>query len=389
LAGALDHKRYIDRTKNLEFSKRFEAWIAEGRIPPFACLFPETEIGYIADKDKPGKDIVQLAFLVRDDQGNVLVSHRADFGGDKAAGHTVTVGDSVLVGWSPIELPEGRGHPASERDMLYAYHREVPVLPGYPPQCAFIGLIRNELERRIADTIHTLRYYFYLFEMSYPGAPDFSKIRFQKDKDDQPRSFHAIDDALASAVQDKKADLRALEAASGNDYSRLGYGKSTLVRPSKGNLPPFLDHPPGVFISHATSDDAVADRIAKKLGEAGISVWCDHRTLCPGQTWPWEISDAIKYGPCFILLCSEASLKSKAVQDEAALALERRKREPEFLVIPVVLEGGDKMQYVPKIISSTIWAADLREAGKRDAQIEELVARAREKIARCNYLFTM
>lgn len=379
MAGALDNKLFINRAEKPVFVERFEKWISQGVIPPFAFLFQEAETGFVDDKNKLGKDIIQFGFLLRDEKGNVLVSRRAMFGNNTVAGHTVTVGDSVLVGWSPVELPDGRRFPASEMDIRYIFHREVPELAGTPPKCSFIGLVRNQRRKTLMGAVHILQYYFYLFDMQYADTPDFSRVRFRKDQDDQPQAFVPINRDLADTVQDKKADLRALEAVTGSTFPHLDYGESILLKPLPGSLPPFKVHPPGVFISHATSDDTAANLIANSLQKAGISVWCDHRTILPGQSWQWEIADAIKYGPGFVVLCSEASQKSSWVQKEVSMAIERKKHEMGYLLVPVVLEGKGKLDHVFESIRNLLWVADFRDNADRQSQIDALVALARKQ----------
>ncbi len=40
-----------------------------------------------------------------------------------------------------------------------------------------------------------------------------------------------------------------------------------------------------VFISHATKDDAVVDKIFDALDKAGIDTWVDHKRLKPSDDW--------------------------------------------------------------------------------------------------------
>ncbi len=203
--------------------------------------------------------------------------------------------------------------------------------------------------------------------------PDFSRIRFRKDKNDLPKFFVPVDRKLVHAVQAKKADLRALEAITGSAFLDVDYGDSLFLPPSPTHLPPYLNHPPGVFLSHATADDATANLLADMIQKAGVSVWCDHHSLWPGQSWRWEISDAIRYGPCFVVLCSEASAKSQGVREEVQLALERKISDKDYLLLPAVLDGEDKFDHVDSSIRDSIWVADLRNRADRPDRINYLV----------------
>ncbi len=66
-----------------------------------------------------------------------------------------------------------------------------------------------------------------------------------------------------------------------------------------------------IFISHATKDDAVVDRIAGGLNAAGLETWIDHQHgLKPGVDWSLGIDQAINTCACGLFIMSSASLKS-------------------------------------------------------------------------------
>ncbi len=66
-----------------------------------------------------------------------------------------------------------------------------------------------------------------------------------------------------------------------------------------------------IFISHATADDAIVDRIAVALNKAHIDTWIDHQHgLKPGDDWSLGIDKAINTCDCGLFVLSPASVKS-------------------------------------------------------------------------------
>lgn len=380
MARGVDHKRYVDRIRNRDFADRVDSWGSSGHIPSFAAVFPETELGHIADSEKSDKYIIQLGFLILNHEGKALLTKRAKFSTKSQHGHTVSTGCSVLVSWSPLDLPCGRRFPASEQDIAELFHKEVPPISNQEPEFRFLGLARNNVRKESGTGVFEMSYFFYLFAAQYGGEPDFSTVSYRKDKDDKPMGFFPIDGSLAQKVADKKVDLRALEAASGSDFSSLGHGESILIRPKPGGLPPFLEHPPGVFISHATSDDMAVDWLADRLRSKGITtLFYDHQAIRSGDDWATRISDAIKYGPCFVVICSKSSSLSLPVQNEVGQAVARKERDSGFLILQIVLEGQDVRDYLPPSLKN-LWATDLRDPTTRDAKADSLLLQIQRQV---------
>jgi|GEM_PF-1715767 len=81
---------------------------------------------------------------------------------------------------------------------------------------------------------------------------------------------------------------------------------------------------PDVFISHATAEDAAADRLAEALHAAGLSTWVDHQGgINPGDPdWDDKIRAAIVDCTAGLLLLSPASLASDICKAECKLVRE-------------------------------------------------------------------
>lgn len=365
----MDVKRFICRETNAAFSEKMQHLFDLGQIVPFSVLFPETVCRAITNEDKKSKDIIQFGFLVSDCDGKVLLTYRTPLSEDKQAGHVISVKESVLVGWSPvISIPGEHPYPMSDDDILWAYHQEVRDSHLRKARVRFLGLVQNEIKG--------IRFYFYLFNVSYAErAPDLTGLL--KDKHDLLCAYHSVDDSLFELVRDKKADLRALELYSGRDLGRFDMGKSHVVPFSLDTKPPFRIHAPDVFISHATQDDGVASRIADACSSAGLTCWTDHQSLKAGNIWFKEIEAGIKYGGCFLLLCSRSSVNSQSVADEVLMALERQDRWHSYPIVPLVLDGDKKREVIPASLGHC-QAWDMRNVKDRDSQIPALIDRIKE-----------
>ncbi|MBZ0296278.1 MAG: toll/interleukin-1 receptor domain-containing protein, partial [Anaerolineae bacterium] len=65
-----------------------------------------------------------------------------------------------------------------------------------------------------------------------------------------------------------------------------------------------------VFISHATRDNAVANRIYERLTEAGIRCWLDNVEIQPGADWLIQVEQAVKESSHGLFLLSPAAIKT-------------------------------------------------------------------------------
>jgi non-specific serine/threonine protein kinase len=77
---------------------------------------------------------------------------------------------------------------------------------------------------------------------------------------------------------------------------------------------------PYVFISYASADRARVLPVVDALRETGIEVWFDQQDIVAGTNWGGSIVDAIEGCAALVLLSSAASLASRNVRQEIALA---------------------------------------------------------------------
>ncbi len=88
-----------------------------------------------------------------------------------------------------------------------------------------------------------------------------------------------------------------------------------------------------VFISYASEDRPLAERLAGGLEEAGLSVWWD-RQIQVGSEWDKTIEEALAAATCVVVLWTMHAKGSRWVRAEARHALNQHK------LIPVLVEAN-------------------------------------------------
>lgn len=379
MGGGLDHKRFLDRTRDVEAAARLDRWLSERRVPPLAWFFAESSTAAIDDDRKPGKEILQFGFLLEDPEGRVLPHHRAGFVSKTSpSGHTITTGRSVIASWSPVQTLRGRHCPETDADLRAAIAREVPSIPGAPsPLIRFLGVVRR-VRGPVEAPTHFL---FYLFALTYVGAAPLG-CALVKDRDDVfETEFVPIDAALLSDLAKKPVDRAALALATRTPFS---HGAELMIVSAQDDpTHPYSRHAGRVFVSYASADRARVQPVVDALREAGISVWMDQQVLRSGEVWYEEADDAVAYAHCVLAFCSSAAAKSANVAHEVDVAVLRarvlgsRIEPPTFAILPVALEGERPESFVPTALKDLV-AFDLRREHGRPAATAELVVRVRE-----------
>ncbi len=371
-----DYKRYIDEQANPEFAAKMRQYFDSGRIPPFAMVFPETQKRQIASEDKPGKQIIQFSFLLTNAHAEVLPYSRTELVPKKASmGHEISLGRSVLVGWSPAEL-NGRQFPQSEEDMRDALSNEVtPSANELPPEIYFLGLARRTMSLEDGQTV---LYYFYIFECRYSGPGPVGKWLLKDRNDRLAETFVPVDDALLASLGKNRVDLRALEALTDRDFSARDSHDCYLL-PGRDAYPPFMVRSPGVFFCHSSLDKRFVEELAARLEKLGIPTWVDKGRIEGGNIWFEKAFEAIKYCQVFLFVASANTVDSIPCKDELDQALNRQRRlhenpsKPVYEIIPVALEGDKTQSYLPKALVD-MHAIDLRDPVRKQG-LAELIAR--------------
>ncbi len=100
--------------------------------------------------------------------------------------------------------------------------------------------------------------------------------------------------------------------------------------------------PREAFLSHASSDRRIADRISKVLAKHGIAFWYSRTNILGAQQWHDEIGIALERCDTFIVLLSPASVRSRWVRHELMYAL----RESQYAnrITPLLVKPCDPSQ---------------------------------------------
>lgn len=93
-----------------------------------------------------------------------------------------------------------------------------------------------------------------------------------------------------------------------------------------------------VFISHSTTDDAVATKIVAHLEKQNIVCWMAPRDTRSHTTFPAQITQAVRECPIFLLLVSKLSMDSSHVEREISLAIDKKISPGYKYIIPLMLE---------------------------------------------------
>jgi hypothetical protein len=114
---------------------------------------------------------------------------------------------------------------------------------------------------------------------------------------------------------------------------------------------PIPERPYQAFLSHATADKRqVVDGIHAWCRGAGMQVWYDSENL-HGMIYT-EIGKAIAQSQAGIIVLSEASVTSGAVQQEYNLLLREKSKWPDFQIVPIRIdrcEVPDALRIVKRI----------------------------------------
>ncbi|HVA50890.1 MAG TPA: toll/interleukin-1 receptor domain-containing protein [Pirellulales bacterium] len=99
-----------------------------------------------------------------------------------------------------------------------------------------------------------------------------------------------------------------------------------------------------VFISHASSDRDLADRLSGKLREAGIDVW-DPSSIFPGDNWALETGNALAQSEVMVVLYTKNAREIATLSQDVQYALTqgnyRGRVIPVFIGLSTVEAGKD------------------------------------------------
>jgi hypothetical protein len=111
-----------------------------------------------------------------------------------------------------------------------------------------------------------------------------------------------------------------------------------------------------VFLSHHSADKPGVESLAFALLERGIRPWFDKWDLTPGRPWIPELGDALRRAGA-VLVCLGPHGLGRVQDPELQVALDQAWRDPERLVVPVLLPGFEGE--LPEFLGLRTWV-DLR-----------------------------
>ena len=135
-----------------------------------------------------------------------------------------------------------------------------------------------------------------------------------------------------------------------------------------------------IFISYASEDAAVADRIRNGLEQAGVACWIAPRDIEPGTSFPAAITAAINRCSAQVLLLTPQANTSRHVLSEVELAFNAGK--PILAVLVGKLTPSADLQY---FISTSHWfdadvSFDDDDLAKLKVDLEKLLAGERVRV---------
>ena len=115
--------------------------------------------------------------------------------------------------------------------------------------------------------------------------------------------------------------------------------------------PPGFTSSPKVFISYASQDKVIAQRLHDSLSDNDFVSWLDKETLEPGDVWNDKIKCGINQSDFLLVVCSKA-LKNKQdsyVNKEISWSLERSKEVRGKFIIPVETDDTLARDIIPEL----------------------------------------
>lgn len=95
---------------------------------------------------------------------------------------------------------------------------------------------------------------------------------------------------------------------------------------------------PQIFLSYASSDREVAQRIAEEIRKAGMGVWFSEWELRPGDSIAERIEEGLSASDVLLILLSPQSVSSRWVEHELSAALSRELKSRAIIIVPVLIE---------------------------------------------------
>ena len=102
-----------------------------------------------------------------------------------------------------------------------------------------------------------------------------------------------------------------------------------------------------LFISYSHKDSKTVISIVRKLALSGYKIWMDAKDIVPGENFILKIAEGVHHSDVYVIFLSKASTDSNYVMAELSYAVKRAIEEPQFKIIPILLENVS----IPDVIS--------------------------------------
>jgi len=128
------------------------------------------------------------------------------------------------------------------------------------------------------------------------------------------------------------------------------------------------------FISYASADKVIADRVCGALESAGISCWIAPRNIPPGVDYPAAIVEGVSAARVLVLILTAAAAASPHILSEVGHAFNGKKR-----IIPFRLSTEPMPEDLEYFLSLTQWLD--APGGSTDENLKRLTEAVRDALA--------
>ena len=150
------------------------------------------------------------------------------------------------------------------------------------------------------------------------------------------QKIHFVAGSMPEFVHELRSRVSTAVAPTVDEVAPVASGRAA-------HRAPVAPDAPVVFISHASEDRAVAERVSHELEENGIGTWFDREELTGGDEWSALIQHTIGEDVDYVVVLQSANLLAKTrgfVNREIQLAIDRQAeyRPPSRFLIPAYID---------------------------------------------------
>lgn len=103
-----------------------------------------------------------------------------------------------------------------------------------------------------------------------------------------------------------------------------------------------------VFLSHAHQDQEIADKVREFLARSEIEVTNFHSEVTAGESLISHLDSAIERCDAMLVFISRNSEKSRWIDQEIALAVSKRHKGKNILIVPLIVDRGSEVPFFLK-----------------------------------------